>query len=408
MQQIIDFSIRELYNDKYIPLLHNKKKYLFLMWWWWSWKSVFVSQKEIIKSFATKNKIMCVRKIFNTLKDSCFAELKARISERKLDEYFEITRSPMLIKNKMSGCEIIFKWLDDPEKVKSVQWVERIRIEEATELLKNDFDQLDLRLRWAWKELQITCTLNPTDAEHRINEYHWRLWNTEEQTCLHSTYLDNRFVWEEYGKVMKRLMKTNINYYNIYALWQRWVLEWVIYANWKLCDWIPKDAELICRWLDFGFTNDPTSLVDIYKYDWKLVIDEIIYESWLTNNDIDAKMTSLWLDKRIKIYADCSEPKSIEEIKRRQWNIEPVKKWTDSIKFWIDTVKQFQLLITKNSTNLLKEIKKYCREIDKKTNKPTNQPIDLRNHAMDAMRYWIMMKFDTRIPKNIWVLQAKR
>ena len=406
MVEKIDFSDRLLYNQKYIPLLRNKKRYIFLMWWWWSWKSVFASQKEIIKSFQKKNKIMCVRKIYNTVKDSCFAELKRRIVERKLEEYFETTRSPMLIKNKLTGCEFIFKWLDDPEKVKSVEWVSRIWIEEATELTKDDFDQLDLRLRGK-QEMQITCSFNPTDAEHWLNEYHRTKWETEDQTCLHSTYKDNAFVWPEYEKVMDRLMESNQNYYNIYALGQWWVLEWVIYNNRSVIDWVPQEATLIVRWLDFGFTNDPSTLIDIYQHNGKLVIDECIYETWLTNNDIDAKMTSLWMEKRVKIYADSAEPKSIEELKRRQRNIEPVKKGADSITFWIDTVKQFNLLITNTSANVLKEIKKYCWKIDKKTNKPTNEPVDLRNHAMDAMRYAIMMRFDTRTPKSSWVIKAK-
>jgi len=405
--ETVDFSNRWLYNEKYIKLLHDKKRYLFLMWGWWSGKSVFVSQKEIIRSFWQKDKIMCVRKIYNTLKDSCFSELKRRIIERKLEDSFEITRSPMLIRNKLTGCEFIFKWLDDPEKVKSVEWVSRIWIEEATELTQDDFDQLDLRLRGK-KEMQVTCSFNPTDAEHRINEYHRKLWNTESQTCLHSTYKDNAFVWEEYEKVMDRLMLTNHNYYNIYALGQWWVLEWVIYNNRSTIDGVPKEAALMVRGLDFWFTNDPSVLIDIYQYNWKLVIDERVYETWLTNNDLDARMTSLWMEKRIRIYWDCAEPKSIEELKRRQRNIEPVKKGTDSIKFWIDTVKQFHLLITKNSANVLKEIKKYCRWMDKKTNKPTNEPVDLWNHAMDAMRYAIMMKFDTRTPKTNGVIRAKR
>ncbi len=402
----IDFSDRWLYNEKYIPLLSDTKRYIFLMWWWWSWKSVFASQKEIIKSYKQKDKIMCVRKIYNTVKDSCFAELKRRISEWKLEEHFEITRSPMIIKNKLTWCEFIFKGLDDPEKIKSVEWVSRIWIEEATELTKDDFDQLDLRLRWK-KDMQITCSFNPTDAEHWLNEYHWVKWNTENQTCLHSTYKDNVFVWEEYWKVMARLMESNQNYYNIYALWKRWVLQWVIYNNRHVVDWTPPEAQLLVRWLDFWFSNDETALIDIYQYNWCLVIDEQIYEKWLTNNDIDARMVSLWLDKRIKIYWDSSEPKSIEELKRRQRNIEPVKKGSDSVSFWIDVVKQFKLLITNTSTNTIKEIKKYCWGIDK-TNKPTNKPVDLFNHAMDAMRYAIMMKFDTRTPTDSQVIRAKR
>jgi len=99
---IVDFSNRDLYNYKFIPLLHSHKRYIFLMGGGGSGKSVFASQKEIIMSFQIKDRIMCVRKVKDTLKDSMFAELKKRIGEWNLDDHFEITKSPMLIKNKIS------------------------------------------------------------------------------------------------------------------------------------------------------------------------------------------------------------------------------------------------------------------------------------------------------------------
>ena len=365
---------------------------------------------------------MCVRKVKETIKDSVFAELKKRIREWELDAYFHITNSPMVITNKLSWCQFIFRWIDDPEKVKSVEWVERIWIEEATELSRVDFDQLDLRLRGK-PEMQITCTFNPTDAEHFLNTDFWVKWNTENQVCIHTTYKDNRFVWPEYEIVMERLKETNPNYYNIYALWHWWVLEWVIFENWNTIPDVPEEAELICYGLDFWFTNDPSALVWVYKWNNSLILDELIYDRWLTNtyrrerkfvlrewaknehdwewvetpissdekeSSIVWRFEALGISQYVDIYADSSEPKSIEEIYREWYNIKPVEKGPDSVRNGIDKMKQYPIYVTARSWNLRKEKSKYVWNKDK-NGKPTNTPIDAMNHAIDASRYAIMM-----------------
>lgn len=385
---LIDFSNKELYNPTYIPLFYDKNRYLFLMWWGWSWKSVFVAQKEITKSFEIKDRILCVRKVKDTIKDSVFAELRTTIKNWKLSNYFTITISPMSIKNNLTWCEFIFRWIDDAEKLKSVEWVARIWIEESTELTKEDFDQLDLRLRWK-KDMQITCTFNPTDAEHWLNTDFRIHWNTHNQTCLHTTYKDNKRVWEEYAKVMDRLFETNPNYYNIYALWKRGILEGMIFENWTTIKEVPKWAKLLWYWMDFWYTNDPTALIAWYLYNNELILDELIYERWLTNQDIVKKLKDIWIDIEAEIRADSSEPKSIEEIFREWYNIQPVSKWSDSIIYGIDIMKQYPIKITARSGNLQKEFKKYVRAKDKNW-KPINKPIDAFNHGIDWARYLSM------------------
>jgi len=398
---LIDFSEKGLYNEKFLPLLYDKNRYIFLMWWWWSWKSVFVSQKEIIKSFEIKDKIMCVRKVKDTLKDSCFAELKSRIKEREMGEYFTITKSPMLITNNVTGCEFIFRWLDDSEKLKSVEWVARIWIEEATELKRNDFDQLDLRLRGK-KNMQITASFNPTDAEHWLNTDFWVFGDTAQATCLHSTYKDNIFVGAAYKAVMDRLVDTNRNYYNIYALGQWWVLEGMIFENWDTIQEVPEDAEFIWYGQDFWFTNDPTTLIWLYRYNWKLILDELIYERGLTNQDIVKRYKELWIKEDDIIWADSAEPKSIEEINRSWYNIKWVSKGKDSIIYWIDILKQFEILITARSWNMQKEFKKYVWAKDK-NGKNLNKPIDAFNHCIDGARYCAMMEIRTVQDLDIYI-----
>lgn len=397
----IDFSNRLLYNEKFIPLLHNDKRYIFLLGGGGSGKSVFVSQKEIIKSFQIKDKIMGVRKVKDTIKDSIFAELKKRIQERKLEQFFEIKVSPLSIRNKLTWCEFIFRGIDDSEKIKSVEWVARIWIEEATELTREDFDQLDLRLRGK-QNMQITCTFNPTDAEHFLNTDFWVNGNTETQSCLHTTYTDNRFIGAEYKKVFDRLLETNKNYYNIYALGKWGVLEGMIFDNWDIAE-IPETAQLMWYWLDFWFTNDPTALVALYKQDNEIYLDELIYERWLTNQDIVSKLKEIGIDDNVTIWADSAEPKSIEEIYRNGYDIRAVEKWQDSIKYGIDIMKQYKIHITPRSVNGQKEIKKYVWDKDK-NGKSLNRPIDAFNHFLDWSRYVSMMTLQTENSLSFTIL----
>lgn len=392
-----DFSNKQLYNKKYIPILKNKKKYIFLMWWAWSWKSTFEAQKEIIKSYTRWWRLMWVRKVKDTIKDSIYAELTGIISDWWLDDDFEITKSPLYIKNKLTGWDCIFRWMDSPEKIKSVKWVNRVWIEESNELSQEDFDQIDLRLRGK-KNIQITCTFNPVDPESWLNNRFWSKWSNKDVECLHSTYLDNRWVTadERYMKTMERLKVDNPKYYEIYALWKWAVMEWLIFNNTEIVEGIPEGANFLWYWKDFWYTNDPTTLVAVYLYDNELYIDELIYKTQLTNQDIVQEYKILWINQSDEIWADCAEPKSIEEIYRAWYNIHPVTKWPDSIKFWIDIMLWYKINITKRSCNAIKEFSRYVWAVDKNW-KSINKPIDAWNHIIDAVRYLCMEKLKKQV-----------
>lgn len=388
---LVDFSNKKLYNECYIPIFKCDKRYIFMMWWSWSWKSVWESQNEIIKSFQKWNRTLCVRKTKESIKDSMYSELVWRIQEWWLDEHFEITKSPLYIRNKLSWSDFLFRWVDNVEKIKSVKWVNRIWIEEWTELLKTDFDQLDLRLRWINKNgYQIICTFNPIDAEHWLNTIFWSKGDTKDVKLLHTTYKDNKRAWEQYHKVMERMKIDNPEFYKIYALWEWGILKGLIFENWATIQEVPKEAELLWYWMDFWFTNDPTTLVALYKYNWELIFDELIYQTQLNNSNIVNKCKNIGISDYVTIYADSSEPKSIDEIQLWWIKIKWVKKWPDSIRFWIDLLKWFKLNITSNSINALKEIRKYVWKEDKNW-KSLNEPVGWFDHILDAMRYVAVM-----------------
>lgn len=176
------------------------------------------------------------------------------------------------------------------------------------------------------------------------------------------------------------------NKWRVYGLGLVGALDGVVFSNWKLIESLPDDARLIGLGVDFGYTNDPTAIVEVYKYNNTRILNEVCYRTRMLNSDIAQILKSY----REYVYADSAEPKSIEEIRRFGVNILPVKKGSDSIKFGIQTMQEQNYLVTKQSTNLINELQKYTWIKDKQGNKE-NKPIDQYNHAIDAVRYHEMM-----------------
>ena len=162
-------------------------------------------------------------------------------------------------------------------------------------------------------------------------------------------------------------------------------LDGVVFDNWEVVDGIPEGARLLGIGLDFGYSNDPSAAVEVYKYNNKRILNEVFYRTGMLNGEIANS-----LPKNTFIYADSAEPKSIEEIRRHGVNIMPVKKGADSIVFGIQTMQTQSYLITSNSTNVINEFQKYTW-IKDKSGLVKNKPIDKHNHAIDAIRYHEMM-----------------
>jgi len=171
------------------------------------------------------------------------------------------------------------------------------------------------------------------------------------------------------------------NWWKVYGLGELGMLEGVVFSNWKQIDTIPKEARLVGLGMDFGYTNDPTSIIEIYKHNETRILNEIVYQTGLLNSDISKK-----LPKDVPVYADSAEPKSIADIQRYGITIKGVTKGRDSINYGIDVMQREEYLVTSNSTNLIKELRSYCWDTDK-TGKRLNKPIDNYNHAIDAVRY---------------------
>ena len=231
-----------------------------------------------------------------------------------------------------------------------------------------------------------------------VNEFwfHTDLKNDDDVDFLTVNYLDNEACPESaLNFILKAKEKAATsayweNWYKVYGLGEIGSLDGVIFNNWKTIDTIPHDARLLGYGLDFGYTNDPTAIVEIYKWNDKRIINEICYEKGLTNSQIAKRVTT-----KMPAYCDSAEPKSIAELKLHGLNAIGVTKGSDSINYGISVIQENRYLVTKKSTNLISELRKYAWDKDKKTGNTLNKPIDDFNHAIDSWRYHEMMTLGT-------------
>ena len=176
------------------------------------------------------------------------------------------------------------------------------------------------------------------------------------------------------------------NLWEVYGMGNIGSLQGVVFSNWSEINSVPKEAKKLGFGVDFGYTNDPTTLVMVYEYNGVHIYDEVIYQTGLLNSDIAAIMKSNDITKRDIGYADSAEPKSIVDINRYGYTLKPVTKGADSIMYGVGIMQENEFMITKRSGNLRKELQNYCWAKDKDGNE-INKPIDLWNHGLDAIRY---------------------
>ena len=258
---------------------------------------------------------------------------------------------------------------------------------EANNQSFNAFNEMAARTKQG-----IFLDWNPT------NEFwfHEELINDNDTDYIVLTYMDNEACPESavnfINKAKERAKTSSYwdNWYKVYGLGMIGSLQGTVF-EFSQVDQIPNDAEFISYALDWGFTNDPTAIIVTYRYNGELYVKELLYSTGLTNSDIINRMDALKISKHKHIVADSAEPKSIEDLRRAGYSMQASQKGKDSINNSIDILKQYKLNITKDSVNLIKELRSYAWEQDKEGNY-TNKPIDFNNHAIDALRYVALNK----------------
>ena len=387
---MIDIQVsRRIFNETYYPyLLDYENRYEIYYGGAGSGKSVFVAQKLLIKALSNRRRVLIVRKVARTLRDSVFQLMLNTLSQFHILERCSVNKTNFTI-GLPNESQFLFYGLDDVEKMKSITGITDIWIEEATETNFDDFSQLDLRLRADVPNLQILLSFNPVSKANWCYK-HWFENGTPKNTIIiKTTYKDNRFLPQDYINALEAMKTTNPTYYNIYALGEFCSLDKLVFNNWTIGTVEDtKDLELLIG-LDFGFVNDATAFVVAYldENNKSIYIEQEVYQTGLLNDQIAEIIKYMGFSKSV-IIADSAEQKSIEEIKRAGvQRIRPAAKGQGSILQGIQKLQQYQLIVNPNCANMITELQNYSWKKDKSTNEYINEPVDAFNHLCDALRY---------------------
>ena len=277
-----------------------------------------------------------------------------------------------------NGSYIEFFSADDSSKLRGARR-DILYINECNNVAFNSYNELSIRTK-----SDIYLDFNPA------NEFwvHTELKDEVDSDFLILTYrdneaLDHRIVKEiEKNKVKSKTSAYWENWWRVYGEGLVGMLEGVVFTNWEVIDKIPDEAKLLGYGVDFGYSVDPNSIIEVYNLDGKRILNEICYETGLVNTEIAKRMKS-----EVIAYADSSEPKSIEEIRRTGQKIKGVAKGSDSINFGIQIMQSQSYLVTSKSANLIKELRSYCWDKDRKTGAQIGKPVPFFDHAIDAVRY---------------------
>jgi len=393
-EYLIDFTDKSLYVGwiyEYTKALYNPNiRYIFLQGSAGAGKSVVTGQLTIQEVLDGLDYVW-IRKIHATLRDSVYANLKNIATDWELEKDLEFQKS-LLIETKphiTNKGKVLFKGLDDPEKIKSIVSPDRIVVEEASEISFEDFLQLNTRLRGK-KNQKLICLFNPISDQlwlktKILDNPDWIKENKDKMVWIKKTVLDNKFADKTYIDTLKSFKNTNERFYKIYFL-NEWgsAQEGIIFENYKITDndFIPEVAGL-----DFGY-NDPTALVYLKRVDKEgkptLQAKEMIYKSKLTANDLIQEFEDLQVPKDLKIIADSSRPEIIEALVNAGYWVVSCKKYSGSVYEGIVRLQGFDLEIN-NSPNLTKELQNYYWKYKK--DEIMDTPEDGFDHGIDALRY---------------------
>ena len=402
MSKFIKISLPQIVGNGYKSFWNFKGRYKVVKGSRASKKSKTTALWIIYNMMKYKNaNTLVVRKVFRTLKDSCYSDLRWAINRFQVQDYWELKESPLEMTYKPTGQKILFRGFDDPLKITSISvsvgslcwcWVE-----EAYELTdETAFNMLDESIRGVVEEplfKQIILTFNPW------NERHWlkpRFFDRIAPNILALTtnYLCNEWLDEADKKLFEDMKINNPRRYQVAGLGNWGIVDGLVYENWQELefDWREilnkrQKAKAVFG-LDFGYTNDPAAFFcGILDQEQKeiYVFDEI-YQKGMQNTAIYSSIEKLGFKKEI-IVADSAEPKSIDHLKSLGlYRIKASKKGKDSVNAGIQFIQDFKIFIHPRCVNFLTEISNYAWDKDK-FGKSVNKPIDDFNHLMDAMRY---------------------
>jgi len=339
-------------------------------------KTFSLCQLFIIKLLAEENKILTIaRKTTPSLKSTVMRDFFEILNGLGL--YDERLHNKTDKQYKLGNNLVEFISLDQPQKKRGGKR-NYLWLNESNEFTYEDFFQLNIRT----SELTV-LDYNPSDPYHWIHD---KIIPKENCKFIQSTYLDNPFLEEAQKKEIEELKDTDPDYWKIYGLGEKGILKDLILTNWELIDEFPQNINQVQYGLDFGYTH-PTALLKIGIKENAIYIDELIYETKLTNSTIIERMKTFDIKNSDEIIADSAEPDKIEEISLAGYYISASKKGAGSVGAQIDVLQRKKIYITRNSVNIIKEIKTWKFKKDKEDRVLKDCPIQFNDHAMAALRY---------------------
>ncbi|MDU7553146.1 MAG: PBSX family phage terminase large subunit [Streptococcus parasanguinis] len=363
-----------------------------------SGKSHGVFQKIVIKAlkdWKKPRKILVLRKVGATVRDSVFADVQATLSYFGILNMCKVNMSAFRIELP-NGAEFIFKGMDNPEKIKSIKGISDVVMEEASEFTLDDYTQLTLRLRdKAHKQKQIYLMFNPVSKANWV--YNAFFVKKPKNTVVYqTTYKDNRFLDALTRENIEELANRNEAYYKIYALGEFATLDKLVFPKYTKALLNKDDLRQITSYfgLDYGFINDPSAFMHVKIDDdhKRLYIVEEYVKKGLTNDKIAESITALGYAKE-QIRADSAEKKSNQELRNLGISrVIDVKKGAGSVMQGIQYLLQYEWIVDERCVKTIEELENYTWKKDKATNEYINEPVDSYNHCLDAIRYAIQDK----------------
>lgn len=399
----LDFSrLPEVINPAFYPLLWDTRRFNVLYGGAGSGKSVFAAQRYVYRMATKKgHNILGVRSIDKANRDSTFAQMNQTINAWGLHDIFHITVMPLSITCKHNGNQMLFRGLDDPEKLKSITFANGpltdIWVEEASQITPTDDHQLRLRLRgFAAVPKQVTYTFNPIDAQHWLKgRFFDNPLPLERATVLKTTYKDNAWLAPDDRAELEALKDEDLTYYQIYALGEWGVIGNVVFTNYVVEDF-PLDYsafDAVYQGQDYGF-NHPFAFELVGLKDGELYVFDEVYKRQRTNGELIEDSRAYFNERKIlesvkrsMTTGDSAEPDRIKEWNQSGWNVAGSKKGPGSERFGIDFLKHHRLHIHRSRCpGIAAEIPTFKYREDKNGN-VLDEFVGFKDDGIAAVRY---------------------
>ena len=380
-------TVEQKCNRQFYDLLNSTKRFRVHQGGTRSGKTYAICQyiAYLITSSPQPLTISIIRKTLPALKGSVMRDLISLLEQTGI--YWQGEHNKSSNEFTFNGHMIEFLSVDEPQKIRG-----RKRniafLNEANELTLEDFRQINMRTTDS-----VIMDFNPSDPVHWIYE---EIIPREDCDTWITTYKDNKFLQADIVKEIERMRERDPDYWRVYGEGQQAVFsKRQIFGNWTFIprSEFPQFNDVVLG-MDFGFTTDPTAIVEVAKVNDKIYLNEVLYKTEMTNQDIAGFLKENNYNQTL-CFADSAEPKSIEELRRLGVWIKEAIKGQGSVNAGISLLKEFDIYVSLESKNIFKEYRGYMWT-ELKDGTIINKPVDKNNHLMDAIRYAVYSQYSNR------------